>query len=81
MLHLLMSELVGDGVGDLQPRVLIHVAGALRLTHTRDLRDSQRGTPVCHAAADVVPEGGDDEGKRSTGGERQVGSVGRHRWR
>lgn len=50
-----MSEFVGDGVGDLEARIFVNVAGSPRLAHARDLRHAQRGAPVRHAATDVVP--------------------------
>lgn len=52
--YLLVSELVGDGVGYLQASILVDITRAKWLTHACDLRHPERGTPVRDSAAYVV---------------------------
>lgn len=52
-----VAHFVSDGEGDGQPRVLVDVAAAVRLTHPRQVRQTQGLAGVVHSCADVFPAG------------------------
>ena len=63
----LVSQLMGDGVGDGEARVLVDVAAARRLAHARNLGHTERVACLV-AAADVAPAGNGREMADRKGG-------------
>lgn len=50
-----VAHLVSDGESDRQPRVLVDVAAAMRLTHPGQMGQTQRLTGLVHSSTDVFP--------------------------
>lgn len=50
-----MSELVGHGEGEGQPRVLVDVAAPVRLAHPGHVGQPQGLTGPVHGSADILP--------------------------
>lgn len=82
-MHLLVPELVGDGEGQRQARVLTDAAAAVGLTHACHMRQAQGLTWLIDGCTDVLSEErrerkreGEGEGRRERereekGGERE----------
>lgn len=53
--HRPVAHLVSDGEGDGEPRVLVDVAAAVRLTHPGQMGQAQGLAGLVHPSADVLP--------------------------
>lgn len=50
-----VAHLMSDGKSDRQPRVLVDVAAAVRLTHPGQMGQTQSLTGLVHSSTDVFP--------------------------
>lgn len=50
-----VAHLMSDGESDWQPRVLVDVAAAVRLTHPGQMGQTQSLTGLVHSSTDVFP--------------------------
>lgn len=78
-MHLLVPELVGDGEGQRQARVLTDAAAAVGLTHACHMRQAQGLTWLIDGCTDVLSEERRERKREGEGEGRREGGRGKGR--
>lgn len=78
-MHLLVPELVGDGEGQRQARVLTDAAAAVGLTHACHMRQAQGLTWLIDGRTDVLSEERRERKREGEGEGRREGGRGKGR--